>query len=58
MTTDTDSKAQGWPCHSSQKGLIEELLDAGITVTLTYQVEPVTDINQKLHREFERKQRL
>ena len=34
----TDGKP--WPCHSSQDGLIKELLDAGITVGLTFEVKP------------------
>ncbi len=53
-----DEKPKGWQCHSSQEGLIKELLEAGVPVTLTYAVTPVVDINKKLEAEFAGKQRL
>ena len=55
---DDSTKPNGWPCHSSQDGLIKELLGAGVPVTLTYIVTPKVDINKKLEAEFAGKQRL
>lgn len=40
LTNEESKKEHGkpWPVHSSQHGLIEELLQAGIPVGLTYTV--------------------
>jgi hypothetical protein len=49
---------KGWPCHSSQKGLIEELLEAGVTVQLTFEVQPVVDMNKVMDAKLAAKQRI
>ncbi len=51
-------KRSAWPAHSSQEGLIKELLESGVPVQLTYEVRPKVDLNRKMDVEMAGKQRL
>lgn len=46
LTNDSSPERQPWPIHSSQFGLAKELLEAGISVGLTYVVIPKEETSE------------